>query len=166
MSASTSKGAGAEVVLFFSGEIDLATAPQMWDAIASSVGPDTRRLVLDFSDVTFIDASGISVIVRARFSLGEDGQVVLRRPRPSARRVFEIVHLDELGGVELTPGGPRDAPERGDGLSNGARIIALSPDTPVRGSPTPAGDGAEQPVDGRTLNTSHPIQHRRRRPTR
>jgi hypothetical protein len=61
VSASTTRECTeAEVVLLVRGEID-ATSPQMWDVTSSYT--DTERLVLDPSDVPFIDASGVSVIV-------------------------------------------------------------------------------------------------------
>jgi anti-anti-sigma factor len=102
----------AEVVFAISGEIDIATAPQLWERVASTVSKGTKRLVLDLTDMDFIDASGISVIVRARPLLADDAQIVLRRPNRLARKVFEIVELDKLCRVENTRAVVgRDTPE-------------------------------------------------------
>jgi anti-anti-sigma factor len=50
------------VVVIASGEIDLATSPQLRDAL---LAPETRSssVVLDLREVTFIDSSGLGVIV-------------------------------------------------------------------------------------------------------
>jgi len=50
------------VVVIASGEIDLATSPQLRDAL---LAPDVNSasVVLDLREVTFIDSSGLGVIV-------------------------------------------------------------------------------------------------------
>jgi anti-anti-sigma factor len=49
--------------------------------------------VLDLSDLTFIDSSGISLLVVA---LGQDRAVTLRNPQPFVSRVLELTGLDHL----------------------------------------------------------------------
>ena len=51
-----------ELVVFVTGEIDMESAPQLRECLQSHVG----RVVLDLSEVTFLDSSGIATLVAAR----------------------------------------------------------------------------------------------------
>ena len=50
--------------LVVSGEIDMSTAGMLWVTINATFGPGEPAR-LDLSEVTFIDSSGISVLLRA-----------------------------------------------------------------------------------------------------
>src|ERR1700744_4825976 len=88
-----------EAVLALHGEVDLATAPLLREGVASVLG-SVKRLVLDCSDLQFMDAAGVSTILRARATLADDGEVVLRGARGIVRRVFEIVEIDRVCTIE------------------------------------------------------------------
>ena len=62
---------GDEVVLHLCGELDLAVKEQLRTAVAAArVGE--RPLVLDLTEVTFLDSSGLAVVLEAhRDPLGE-----------------------------------------------------------------------------------------------
>jgi anti-sigma B factor antagonist len=81
---------GSDTVLHLAGELDLATAPQLDEAISSTVA---EHLVLDLSDLSFIDSSGISLLVVA---IGDERPVTLRNPQPTVSRVLELTGLDHL----------------------------------------------------------------------
>lgn len=53
---------GDGIVVFAAGEIDLATSPRLREAL---IAPEARAssVVLDLREVTFIDSSGLGVIV-------------------------------------------------------------------------------------------------------
>jgi len=90
------------LVVEVAGEVDMATSPQVTEAVEAA--PDgCRRVVVDLSEVTFLDSSGLNSLVGSRRSLGARG-IELRVVSPSdhvVRRVFEIAQLtDELGVVE------------------------------------------------------------------
>jgi anti-anti-sigma factor len=53
--------------------------------------------VIDLGDVTFLDSSGVNVILRARATLGRDERAlaVVCPPGP-ARRVFEVAGIADL----------------------------------------------------------------------
>ena len=128
MSASHREHIESEVVVFVRGEIDMASSSQLWDEIEASVVPGTKHLVLDLSEVSFIDAFGVSVIARAWAYLGGDAKIVLRRPRPLVRQIFEIVNLDEFCRIEPAAESGNDL-EPSDDLSTEARSSDL-PDVP------------------------------------
>lgn len=77
------------------GEIDLATAPRLAETLEriESETPDAQVHV-DMHAVTFLDSSGISVLVHAHKRLAEAGGcLVLHRPSDQIRRVLEISGL-------------------------------------------------------------------------
>lgn len=89
-----------EVVVFVRGEIDIISGPMLWERLAEAI-PDTKRLVLDLRDAEFIDSSGLSIFVRALKRLRHGGgDLILRSPRPNARKVFNITGLDRVMTIE------------------------------------------------------------------
>ncbi len=79
----------AWVRLRVAGELDLATAPQLEAAIGSCAAPPASRtpVVLDLTAVTFIDSTGLGVVLRANDSLG--GRLSIA-PSRACERLFEI----------------------------------------------------------------------------
>jgi anti-sigma B factor antagonist len=90
---------GAESVVRVEGELDLATAGELWAAVERAVG-DGGRLVFDLSRVTFIDSSGLGVLIRAHQLLDGHGRLVVRAPLPQARRLFQSAGVDSMFAVE------------------------------------------------------------------
>jgi anti-sigma B factor antagonist len=83
------------VSVTISGEIDIATSRAMGDALAAGRGP--AHLEVDMSAVTFMDASGIGVLLAARQrAVDGGGSLTLRAPSSAVRRVTGILGLDEL----------------------------------------------------------------------
>jgi stage II sporulation protein AA (anti-sigma F factor antagonist) len=84
------------------GEVDMSTSPRLLDAV-NAVSEVVRLVIIDLTQVTFLDSSGLNTLVRAQRQLAPRG-IALRIVSPSdrvVRRVFEIAHLeDELTLVE------------------------------------------------------------------
>jgi anti-anti-sigma factor len=87
-------------VVWLSGELDLATADSFSQAVASML--DGQQPVLDFSDLTFVDSSGIRAILALSHA---KGQVVLRNLPENVRKVLVIAGVDETMGVRIEPAG-------------------------------------------------------------
>lgn len=86
-----------ERILVVTGEIDIATAPELrCELDALSLGAHSP-VVVDLSGVTFLDSSGISALVAARQAVaGTDATLVLLEPSPPVRLVLEISGVGEL----------------------------------------------------------------------
>jgi anti-sigma B factor antagonist len=83
------------VTVTISGEIDIATSQAMRDALAT--GPGREHLEVDLSAVTFMDASGIGVLLAARQkAVDSGGSLTLRAPSWAVRRLTRVLGLDEL----------------------------------------------------------------------
>ena len=75
------------LTLVLAGEIDSYTAPELADLLLKHPHIDA----IDLRDVTFIDSSGLRVIVEAHQRRLEDDRVlVLRSPSPAVQRLLEI----------------------------------------------------------------------------
>jgi anti-sigma B factor antagonist len=85
--------AGA-AVLHVSGELDLATAPRLEEAVASA--GHAAPIVIDLSGCTFLDSAGMRSLVNASRSTRPEGRVHLVTTDPSILRVLEITGIDTV----------------------------------------------------------------------
>lgn len=70
------------------GELDSATAGQLEKLIAEVMRPG-RPVIIDMTELSFIDSSGIRVLIRAYQTTGE--RVVICNPSRQARRILELL---------------------------------------------------------------------------
>jgi anti-sigma B factor antagonist len=85
------------------GELDLASAPQLLEAVALLEAPGTRALVIDLSALTFINSSGINALRAAVRSAHERGVgAVVAAPSARVQRVLELVRLGEIVPLEAS----------------------------------------------------------------
>ena len=79
------------------GELDGANAKALEDEFIRVEATSVSRVVLDLSELEFIDSTGLAVILRADTRAKNDGHVLrLLRPQGRVRRVFELCGLDGL----------------------------------------------------------------------
>jgi anti-sigma B factor antagonist len=89
-----------EDVVALHGELDLATVFTL-DAAIDLIDGSGRDLILDLSDLDFVDSIGLTRFVRLHRRLREHGAgLVLRHPQPNVRRVLTVTGLDHLLGIE------------------------------------------------------------------
>lgn len=73
------------------GTLDLQSVSVLREALRAASGP-ARHVVVDLEDLHYIDSSGIRVLLLyAHLCRERGGGFLLARPRPSVRRVMEIV---------------------------------------------------------------------------
>lgn len=93
---------GDAVVVRLAGELDLSNAPTVREALAGALGRGSPRLVVDLSDVTFIDSTALGVLVEARRKLPNRDDFALAAPGLEARRALEVSGLDRVFAVHET----------------------------------------------------------------
>ncbi len=82
-------------VFHLAGEIDLHYAPALRALFQVKVKQRCPALVVDLSEVSFIDSTGISVLLEYLRDAAEfDGKICLAAPTAHVRNVFDIVQLD------------------------------------------------------------------------
>ncbi|MEA2362877.1 MAG: anti-sigma factor antagonist [Thermoleophilaceae bacterium] len=84
---------GVELVLV-EGELDIATASRLISILNSSVAEAIKAVVVDLTDVGFMDSTGLALLINAnrRLALRRKGFAVVCPPGP-LRRVFEITDM-------------------------------------------------------------------------
>ena len=88
-------GATARVTL--SGELDLATAPQLRDHLSHLYASGVRVFVLDSAGVSFIDSVGLSVLLALfRRCREEDGSLTIKAPSRVMKRTLEVAGLYDV----------------------------------------------------------------------
>jgi anti-sigma B factor antagonist len=87
---------GTTAVLELSGEIDAHTAPQLQAAFDELRRDGSDEVIVDLSDVRFVDSLGLRAIVGAHNQLTEDERrFVLRGLSPAVGRAFEYAGLSD-----------------------------------------------------------------------
>lgn len=83
-------------VIELNGRLDSHTVPQFQSQIAERINTQPSDLVLELSDVTFIDSRALAAIVQAMHACEKIGaELYLAGPSDSVRRIFELTRLDK-----------------------------------------------------------------------
>ncbi len=83
------------VVVSASGEVDVATSPELLAALEEAA-KQASKLVIDLSGVTFMDSTGLGVVVQAKRAFDADDALRLVVREPNVRKVFEVTGLDSV----------------------------------------------------------------------
>ncbi|NLT04764.1 MAG: STAS domain-containing protein [Solirubrobacterales bacterium] len=86
----------AIVHVVVSGELDLSTVGRLESELARIEAEDPPTIVLDLKQVTFLDSSGLRVVVAAdQRARGTIRRFAVVRGPETVQRIFEITRLDE-----------------------------------------------------------------------
>jgi anti-sigma B factor antagonist len=84
-------------VVTVSGEVDLWTVESLKDSLSACLDDGAHRLVVDLTEVDFIDSTGIGVLVAAlRSARQAGGDLGLVVTHPHVSRILEITSLDKV----------------------------------------------------------------------
>jgi len=84
------------------GEVDLYTVPDFDNALREAVDQGNSTVIVDLSQISYLDSSGLSSLISAYRRLSGGGGtmfVVASEINPSVRRALEITRLDLLVNV-------------------------------------------------------------------
>ena len=112
-SAETRSEEDETIVLAFSGVLDLETVQAAEAAFAAAEERQPKRVVLDLSDVEFIDSTGLRLIVSADTRTRRNGLMLQIVKGPDrVHRVFRLTLMNErLAFIDRAPGeGPTSSP--------------------------------------------------------
>ncbi len=89
---------GGKAVAVLSGEIDHHNAKEIrekLDKFIISVQP--RELIIDFKNISFMDSSGIGLIMGRHKLIHEcGGKLTVHNPQPYIRRVFRLSGIERM----------------------------------------------------------------------
>jgi anti-sigma B factor antagonist len=79
------------------GEFDIGGIDAAQAALAAALASGSPRLVVDLSGLSFIDSSGLRLVIGARTRCEERGiELSIRRGGPAVQRIFEVTRLERL----------------------------------------------------------------------
>src|SRR5919197_929811 len=79
------------------GEVDLFTAPRLKAAINDAMEDGHIRIVVDLSETTFLDSTGIGILIGTFKRLrSRDGRLTLVNTHPHIAKTFDLTGLDQL----------------------------------------------------------------------
>ena len=90
-------------ILHVGGEIDVATAPELRRELHQLADRGATSIVVDLAHVSFVDSSGLGVLVGMLKRVRDDGrgcQLVLEHLQEPVRKVFDITGLTEIFAIQ------------------------------------------------------------------
>lgn len=95
--------AGECAILTLAGELDVTNAAEAEEAVRVAWQDSPSRLVFDLTRLTFMDSTGVRVLVRARRRATQSGAtVVLAGLTPSVSRIMEVTGLSRAFPIHVT----------------------------------------------------------------
>ena len=89
------------VVIRLHGELDMATTPMLNRALASALNSGGTQVVVDLASLTFMDSTGIAVLLNAgRRAEESGGSLVVRSPNRAVLRAFRLTGVDSILVIE------------------------------------------------------------------
>ena len=93
----TEQLSGSAYVIALAGEVDLYTAPEFKQQLLDVCAQGANRVVVDFTNTTFIDSTTLGVLVGGVKRLRtNDGQLSLVCSDRNITKIFEITGLDRV----------------------------------------------------------------------
>jgi anti-sigma B factor antagonist len=80
------------------GDVDLKTARQFRAALDEAASDGKKRLIVDMSEVPFMDSSGLAALIGAQKAFKDQTRVIVVCP-DNLRRIFEVTRLDSIVAV-------------------------------------------------------------------
>jgi anti-sigma B factor antagonist len=88
---------GTACTITLEGEVDVYTAPRLKEELVSLIQGGCSHVIIDLERVSFIDSSGLGVLVSAlRRAREKDGAVRIVCKRESILKIFRITGLDKV----------------------------------------------------------------------
>jgi anti-anti-sigma factor len=88
---------GTPPVVVLAGEVDLATAPEFEKALLSLLSQGRDSLAVDLGRVTYLDSTGINVLMKAvKLCSERGGKLAIVAASERAMRVMRLLNLDRV----------------------------------------------------------------------
>lgn len=82
------------IIAVLSGDFDLYSAPSARDVILKHAATEGHRLLVDLSDVKYMDSSGIGTLIRLlQHTREKKGRLVFAGLQPSPHKVLDMANI-------------------------------------------------------------------------
>lgn len=84
-------------IIALSGRLVIADVPEVRQKLLATVEQGNGKLILDLAEVSFMDSSGLSVLVSAfKAARAKNGDVALLHLNPTVRSLIELTRLQQI----------------------------------------------------------------------
>jgi anti-sigma B factor antagonist len=102
LSVST-RSVGGSTVVAVAGDVDISTSPELRSALADATGSGATAVVVDLTEVSFVDSTALGVLVGAFTTLRHNGgRFALATDHEAVLKVLRITALHDVLGVHPT----------------------------------------------------------------
>jgi|ERR1700761_5625501 anti-sigma B factor antagonist len=91
------------VVKVLESRVSADIAPRFKEDIIGYVTKGNRTLILDLSEVTFIDSSGLGALIASLKVIGNDGELMLAGVRDTVASMFKLTRMNKVFRMFETP---------------------------------------------------------------
>ena len=97
-SVSAPEVAGATyTVVVLAGEVDATNSDELYGVLESVIAQQPRLLIVDMSELSFMDSTGLRMLLRSTRALDQQGGVLaLAAPQVAVARVLQLTRADQL----------------------------------------------------------------------
>ncbi|HEX4253981.1 MAG TPA: STAS domain-containing protein [Streptosporangiaceae bacterium] len=97
-SVSAPEVAGATyTVVVLAGEVDATNSDELYGVLESVVAQQPRLMIVDMSELSFMDSTGLRMLLRSTRALDQQGGVLaLAAPQMAVARVLQLTRADQL----------------------------------------------------------------------
>jgi anti-sigma B factor antagonist len=93
----TGSNESGKKIIILSGEIDIYSAPDFKDSLFNAIGEGKEDVVLDCTNLSYIDSMGLGILVAALKRLKQnDFNLYIRNSKPNIRKLFKITGLEKV----------------------------------------------------------------------
>jgi anti-sigma B factor antagonist len=90
-------------LLALTGELDYTNAERLQHDLQEAIGPGARDLVIDLTDLSFCDSTGIQVFLTIRkITQDRGGSIALTSLQPRLEKLFYLTGLAPAFGIQPT----------------------------------------------------------------
>jgi anti-sigma B factor antagonist len=90
-------------LVYVSGELDHHTSKILRDVISQELGEDTRALLLEVSQLSYMDSGGLSLMFETMAALRGKGWLGIVSPNVGVRKLAELTGLVDRPGFRIFP---------------------------------------------------------------
>lgn len=102
MEISTQEQGDALVVSVLERRIDAAVVIRFKEQMRAIVDGGAPRVILDLSQVEFLDSSGLGAVVSVMKHMGPERRLELARLTPTVQKVFRLTRMDSVFTIHQT----------------------------------------------------------------
>jgi anti-sigma B factor antagonist len=85
------------------GELDMSTAEELLTGLEPAVSDGPGDVVVDVSQLSFVDSSGLRALIHVSRKLEGRGRLVLMGPTPQVQRLLGLVQAETFPNFEIIP---------------------------------------------------------------